>query len=74
MPKPIYPPKLAAQTAWERFGGKRGEAAFIAARQSAADTKVLALIDLKVPIVPSAAAAQVRWLSVADCPGDRRAE
>jgi NAD+ diphosphatase len=68
MPKLIHPPKLAAQTAWERFGGRRSDAAYIAARQSAAGTKVLALIDLKVPIIPSAggAAAQVRWLSVAE--------
>ncbi len=68
MPKLIHPPKLAAQTAWERFGGRRGDAAFVAARQSAADTKVLALIDLKIPILASAdrAKAQIRWLSVAD--------
>jgi NAD+ diphosphatase len=59
-------PKLSAQTALNRFGGKRGDATHIAARQSAANTKVLALIDLKVPIIPSGdrSTAQIRWQSL----------
>jgi NAD+ diphosphatase len=59
-------PKLTAQTSLNRFGGKRTDAAYIAARQAAPDTKVLALIDLKVPIVLSAGGktAQLRWQSL----------
>ncbi len=66
MPKLIPLPKLTAQTSLNRFGGKRSDAAYIAARQAAPDTKVLALIDLKVPIVPSGAqsTAQLRWQSL----------
>ncbi len=68
MPKLITPPKLAAQLSLDRCGGKRSDAAFIAASQAAANTRVLALIDLKVPIIPSAdkASAQIRWLSMAE--------
>ena len=68
MPNLIQPPKLAAQTSLNRRGGKRGDAAYIAARLKAPDAKVLALIDLRVPIVPSAdrATARIRWLSVAE--------
>ena len=59
-------PKLTAQTGLNRFGGKRSDAAYIAARQAAPDTKVLALIDLKVPITPSGdrKTAQIRWQSL----------
>ena len=66
MPKLIRLPKLAAQTTLNRFGGARGDAAYIAARQSAANTKVMALIDLKVPIIPSGdrSTAQIRWQSL----------
>ncbi len=68
MPNLIHPPKLAAQTGLNRRGGKRADAAYIAARLAARDAKVLALIDLKVPIIPSAdrAEARVRWLSVTE--------
>ncbi|MGA9268685.1 MAG: NAD(+) diphosphatase [Rhodomicrobium sp.] len=66
MPKLIRLPKLAAQTTLNRFGGARGDAAYIAARQWAASTKVMALIDLKVPIIPSGdgSTAQIRWQSL----------
>ncbi len=39
---------------------------YIAARLGASDTKVLALIDLKVPIIPSEdrRAAEIRWQSL----------
>ena len=59
-------PTITAQTALNRCGGKRHDAAYIGARRSAAGTRVLALIDLKAPIIPSAdrATAQLRWLSV----------
>ncbi len=68
MPNQIPLPKLTAQTGLNRFGGKRSDAAYIAARRSAANTKVLALIDLKVPIIPSPdrIAAQIRWLTVSE--------
>ena len=68
MPGPIALPKLAAQTRLNRLGGKRGDAAYIEARSAAADTKVLALIDLKVPIVPAAdgSRARMHWLSMAE--------
>jgi NAD+ diphosphatase len=68
MPNLIQPPKLAAQTSLNRRGGKRGDAAYIASRLKAPDAKVLALIDLRIPIIPSAdrAAARLRWLSVAE--------
>ncbi len=68
MSKLIKPPTLAAQVSLNRRGGKRSDAAFVEARLTAADTKVLALIDLKVPILPSAdrVTAKVRWLSVAE--------
>jgi NAD+ diphosphatase len=64
--RPIQSPKLRAQTALNRVGEKRSDAAYIAARQAAADTKVLALIDLRAPIIPSpgGAAAQVHWLTM----------
>jgi NAD+ diphosphatase len=63
VPKLIQLPKLTAQTSLNRFGGKRTDAAYIAVREAAPDTKVLALIDLKVPIIPSAdrKTAQIRW-------------
>ncbi len=66
MPDLIKPPKLTAETSLNRLGGKRGDAAYIAARQSEAGAKVLALIDLKAPIIPSAdrSAAQLRWLTL----------
>ncbi len=61
-------PTLKAQTSLNRCGGKRGDAAYIAARRAAPDAKVLALIDLKAPIIPSAdrATARLRWLSAPD--------
>ena len=63
MPSHIQLPKLTAQTSLNRFGGRRSDAAYIASRQGAPDTKVLALIDLKVPIIPSGdrSTAQIRW-------------
>ncbi len=68
MPKLIQPPKLAAQTSLNRRGGKRADAPAIAARQASTDARVLALIDLKIPIAAStdAAAARLRWLTVAE--------
>ena len=66
MPDQIQLPKLAAQTGLNRFGGKRSDAAYIAARQAAEDTKILVLIDLKVPIIPSpdGTGAQIHWQSL----------
>lgn len=66
MPKQIQLPKLTAQTGLDRCGGKRIDAAYIAARQAAEDTKILALIDLKVPIIPSpdGTEAQIHWQSL----------
>jgi NAD+ diphosphatase len=71
MTKLIHPPKLAAQTSLNRRGGRRADAAYIAARLAAPGAKVLALIDLRIPIVSSAdrAAARLRWLSVAEAEG-----
>jgi NAD+ diphosphatase len=68
MPNLIQPPNLAAQISLNRRGGKRSDAAYIAARLKAPDAKVLALIDLRVPIIPSADrdAARLRWLAVSE--------
>ncbi len=64
----IAPPTLAAQTGLKRRSEKRADAAFIRSALSNPHAKVLALFDLRVPIIPSAdrAKANIRWLSVAD--------
>jgi NAD+ diphosphatase len=66
MQKLIIPPTLAAQTGLERHSEKRSNAALIAAALAHRDAKVLALLDLRVPVVPSAdgSSARIRWFSV----------
>ena len=68
MPSSIPLPTLTAETSLNRLGGKRSDAAYIAARSAADGTKVLVLIDLKVPVIQSAdaKAAQLRWLAMQD--------
>jgi NAD+ diphosphatase len=65
MTKLIKPPKIAAQTSLDRCGEKRNDEVFVATALAAPDVKVLTLIDLRTPIIPSAdkATAQIRWLS-----------
>ncbi|MGC1586924.1 MAG: NAD(+) diphosphatase [Rhodomicrobium sp.] len=65
MHKPLVPPKLTAQTGLDRRSGKRTDAAYIGEARANPDAKVLALFDLRVPIVSSAdrAEAQLHWLS-----------
>jgi NAD+ diphosphatase len=62
----ITTPKISAQTGLNRRSEKRGDAAFIAAALDNPGAKVLALFDLKVPIVSSddRGAAEIRWLSL----------
>ncbi len=64
----VKTPTLAAQISLNRWGGRRGDEAFIAAAQARSGTKVMALVDLKVPIIPSSdrTSAQIRWLSMAE--------
>jgi NAD+ diphosphatase len=66
MQKVLKTPKLSAQTGLNRRSDKRSDAAFIAAALANPAAKVLALSDLRAPILPSAerASAQIRWLSV----------
>lgn len=61
-------PTLTAETGLNRLGGKRSDAAYIAARSVAPGTKVLVLVDLKVPVIQSAdaKAAQLRWLAMGE--------
>lgn len=65
MHKPLISPKLAAQTGLERHSDQRADAAYLDAARANPNAKVLALFDLKAPIVPSAdrATARLRWLS-----------
>jgi NAD+ diphosphatase len=62
----IRPPVLAAQKGLNRHAEKRANGNFIDAALTKPNTKVLALFDLKVPIVPLAegSSARIRWLSV----------
>jgi NAD+ diphosphatase len=62
----IRPPLLAAQKGLNRRGEKRADSKFADAALSNPKAKVLALFDLKVPIVPLAegVSARIRWLSV----------
>ena len=68
MQKRITPPKLTAQTGLKRHSDKRTDATYIAAASANPDAKVLALFDLRVPVLPSfdRTRAQLRWLSVDD--------
>jgi NAD+ diphosphatase len=68
MQKPLKPPKLSAQIGLNRRSEKRADQAYIAAAQAKSGAKILALFDLKVPIVPSEDRAQagIRWLSHAE--------
>jgi NAD+ diphosphatase len=68
MHKIITPPKLTAQTGLKRHGDKRADASYIAAARANPDAKVLALFDLRIPIVasPCGCKAELRWLSVRD--------
>jgi NAD+ diphosphatase len=68
MDRPLIFPTLGPQTALERQSGRRTDTAYIAAARANAHAKVLALVGLRVPIVPSAglAQAQLRWLSFAE--------
>jgi NAD+ diphosphatase len=61
----ITPPKLSAQLAYKRLSEKRTDTAYLSAARDSAEARVLALFDLKVPIIPSedGSAARVRWLS-----------
>ena len=65
MQKPVNPARLAAETRLKRRSEKRSDAAYIDAALGRADAKVLALFDLRFPIVPSAdgTAAPLHWLS-----------
>jgi NAD+ diphosphatase len=65
MQKPVNPARLAAETRLKRRSEKRSDAAYIDAALGRADAKVLALFDLRFPIVPSAdgTAAPLNWLS-----------
>jgi NAD+ diphosphatase len=64
----IRPPVLAAQKGLNRHGEKRADRNFVDAALANPNAKVLALFDLKVPIVPLAdgSSAHIRWLSVGD--------
>ncbi|HZV21404.1 MAG TPA: NAD(+) diphosphatase [Hyphomicrobiales bacterium] len=65
MHKLIKPPKIAAQTGLRRRSEKRTDSAFIAAAQTDPAAKILALFDLRIPIVPSEdqSSAVIRWFS-----------
>jgi NAD+ diphosphatase len=65
MNKSIIQPKLAAQTRLKRYSEKRTDAAYIGTARDRTDAKVLALFDLRIPIVPTedGSAAHLRWLS-----------
>ncbi len=65
---PIKPPLLAAEKGLNRHGEKRSNDSFIAAALANPSAKVLALFDLKIPIIPSSdeLSASIRWFSVAD--------
>ncbi|MGO8952223.1 MAG: NAD(+) diphosphatase [Rhodomicrobium sp.] len=65
MQNSITPSKLTAETGLKRHGEKRTDANFIAAARANPNAKVLALFDLRVPIVPSddRGTARLRWLS-----------
>lgn len=60
------PPILAAQKGLNRRGEKRADSKFVDAALTNPNARVLALFDLKVPIVPLAEGftARIRWLSV----------
>jgi NAD+ diphosphatase len=60
----LVPPRIGAQTSVDRKGEKRADAAYIAARFGCAGARVLPLIDLRVPIVPSAdkTRTELRWM------------
>lgn len=62
----LIPPKLTALTALNRRSEKRTDAGFLATAQDNPNAKVLALFDLRVPIVPLAekTKARLRFLSV----------
>ncbi len=64
----ITPPKLSAQIGLQRHAEKRTNSAYISAALDHPNAKVLALFDLKVPIVPTEdrSAAHLRWLSRRD--------
>jgi NAD+ diphosphatase len=66
MRAPISPPVLTAQMSLNRRGESRGDEGFIAAKLADGRARVLALFDLKVPILPSddGASACLRWLSL----------
>jgi NAD+ diphosphatase len=59
-------PLLAAQKGLNRHGEKRADSKFVDAALTNPNVKVLALFDLKVPIMPLAegSSARIRWLSV----------
>jgi NAD+ diphosphatase len=62
----IRPPLLAAQKGLNRRAEKRADSKFVDAALKNPNAKVLALFDLKVPIVPleEAPSARIRWLTV----------
>jgi NAD+ diphosphatase len=68
MPPQIIMPGLSAQTTLNRTGEKRSDRDFIASRFQSSDARILLLLDLKVPILPSpdAKSAELRWLAAAD--------
>jgi NAD+ diphosphatase len=59
-------PKLSAQTGLNRRSEKRSDSRFVAQALAAPQTKVLALSDLKVPVIssPDRSAAQIRWFTL----------
>ncbi len=65
----IVAPRIAAQTSLDRRGDKRTDAQWIAGRLSCPEARLLALVDLRVPIIPSPdrRSTALRWLK----PGDQ---
>ena len=61
----LTPPKLSAQTSFQRASEKRTDTAYLSAARDSADARVLALFDLRVPILPSedGSTARIRWLT-----------
>jgi NAD+ diphosphatase len=68
MLKPLITPKISAQVGLRRRGEKRTDRAFIATAKANPEAKLLALFDLKVPILATAdrSTACIRWLTVAE--------
>lgn len=68
MTSPIILPRIAAQTTLNRRGEKRADAGWIEARFKCGEARILALFDLKAPVMPSEDRQQaaIRWLDPRD--------